>query len=125
MRQVIVTLYFKMKFRPEKKPLNTICPEVFCFCWVERGVHMIGPPENTRLAEESRCGCPFGKCIRLNPQNGDGDYYESNEPKLEKAGLPWFYFFTDPFNVDEESRDEYIKESKLLWGENHWLKQKE
>jgi predicted adenine nucleotide alpha hydrolase (AANH) superfamily ATPase len=50
--------------------------------------------KNSKLVEQSYCGCSFGICNR-NEECTDPnalDYYEPHEVQLEKDGLPWFYF---------------------------------
>ncbi len=37
--------------------------------------------------------------------------------RLERHGLPWFYFIPSPDKVVEERREQYIREAKRLWGE--------
>jgi hypothetical protein len=68
------------------------------------------------FVQDDHCGCSFGVCIRLDPINGNNDWYEPNEVKLEKAGLPWFYFIPGPENLVDEERDKYVQESERLWG---------
>ena len=60
------------------------CPGNFCFLWDE---------------SKKDCGCPFGSCVRLSKNQGDKDFYEPNEPLLEKEGLPWFYFMPNNENT--------------------------
>jgi hypothetical protein len=110
-----------MKFIPEIKPPSLVCPQKYCFCWIEKGVHIIGPPGEGKIADESRCGSPFGKCIRCYPQESIKDYYEPEESELEEAGLPWFYFYANPASVAEEFRSDYITKSESLWGKEHWV----
>lgn len=45
-----------------------------------------------QYVEASHCGCSFGLCTRLDPINGDHDWYEPNEPQLKKDRLPEDYF---------------------------------
>jgi hypothetical protein len=35
-------------------------------------------------------------------------------------GLPWFYFMAGSQHVTDEMRDDYLRESELLWGRQHW-----
>lgn len=78
-------------------------------------------PEPASIAEG--CRNPFGRCSRLDPDTGDGDYYEPHEPNLEEAGLPWFHFIAAPIDIVDNLRDQYIEESEALWGKEHWLRQ--
>jgi hypothetical protein len=59
----------------------------------------------------------FGsKCRRETGSPDDPDIYESCEPELEKYGLPWFYFIPDAEDLDDEFKEEYLRESQKLWG---------
>jgi hypothetical protein len=65
------------------------------------------------------CCCTFGKCTRLDPVEGDHDWYEPCEPALERDGLPWFYFLGSVENVTPEFQERYLRESRELWGDRH------
>jgi hypothetical protein len=58
----------------KEKQSKVECPKEFCFFW------------------NNGCRCSFGLCKRLDEINGDHDWYEPNEPALEKARLPWHHF---------------------------------
>lgn len=75
-------------------------------------------PEPASVA--AGCRCPFGLCTRLDAEHGDNDWYESHDPNLRAAGLPWFYFYPSPSKLVSGFREEYIRESEALWGEGHW-----
>ena len=45
------------------------------------------------------------------------DYYEPCEPYLAKHGLPWFYFIASEKNLVDELQEDYLRESKELWGD--------
>lgn len=64
--------------------------------------------------------CNFGLCTRLDPVGGDRDWYEPDEPDLEEAGLPWFYF-ASPRSLAPGLSERYIDESETLWGNEHWV----
>jgi hypothetical protein len=105
---------------PQQKPPGSICPKRYCLCWIDKG-DLHRTPEGTFVAsEQERCGCLFGKCTRLYPEDGDADWYEPCEPYLEKDGLPWFYFIPNPAVVVDEVREEYTRQSEALWGKEHW-----
>ncbi len=63
------------------------------------------------------CSCSFGICTRLDPVAGDRDWYEPCEPKLERDGLPWFYFIPSVAKLAPELHEEYLRESRALWGD--------
>lgn len=111
-----------------EKPNPLICPEEFCFFWIQEG-HEVATGlydnlsqalRNTILVLSDVCGCSLGVCKRLDQKNSDRDWYEPNESKLERAGFPWFYFIPSPEILDMETRPDYIRESELLWGTAHW-----
>ncbi len=113
------------KWNPYVKPPADECPEEFCFNWAPEG-SKVAIGVYSSLAEsmkdlvpvsEGTCVCPFGFCRRLYPHPSLGDYYEPHEPKLERHGLPWFYFIPSADGLREELREEYIRESRRLWGE--------
>ena len=88
-------------WKAEMKPAALECPREFCFLW------------DTSAAS---CGCPFGLCTRLDSERGKHDFYEPHEPNLARAGLPWFYFIPDADKLANESKEEYEREAKRLWG---------
>lgn len=92
-----------MEWDKNKKPPENICPSVFCFLWSE---------------SNSKCRETFGKCRRATGNNNDADYYEPCEPKLDKHGLPWFYFIASEKNLVDELQEDYLRESKKLWGDD-------
>ena len=116
--------------KTEEKPDQTQCPSQYCYIWAEKGSRLAdGLYDNLEDAlkdaafvQDDLCGCTFGVCKRLDPINGDRDWYEPNEYKLTEAGLPWFYFISTPESVDIEMREEYIRDSERLWGTEHWRK---
>ncbi|MDY7226827.1 hypothetical protein [Hyalangium rubrum] len=85
---------------PSLKPSPQICPRTFCFHFQPAGSRVApGLHENVDAAlkqalpiSEDQCGCSFGVCTRLDALKGDRDWYEPNEPELERAGLPWSFF---------------------------------
>jgi|SRR5688572_17544129 len=116
--------------KPKEKPSPAECPRRFCFFWLEKGSRFAeGLYDSLQKAikhaafmQDDLCGCTFGVCKRLDPVNGKKDWHEPNDLELEKAGLPLFYFIAAPESVDIESREEYIRDSETLWGEEHWKK---
>jgi hypothetical protein len=65
---------------------------------------------------QAGCGLSFGRCRRLDPDGGDRDWYEPCEPALAADGLPWFYFIASEKNLTSDCREEYLRESRKLWG---------
>jgi hypothetical protein len=63
---------------------------------------------------EGGCDCPFGRCTRLDPVTGDADFYEPHQSRLERAGLPWFYFVTLE-NLRPEFHEKFLRESEEYW----------
>ena len=63
------------------------------------------------------CGCIFGRCSRDESAVGGRDWYEPHEWALEEDDLPWFYFIASLNNLALESHDEFLAESKILWGD--------
>ncbi len=88
------------KWNPYTKPPADECPEEFCFNWAPKGSKValgIYPSVAESLkalvpVSEGTCVWSFGLCRRLYPHPGLCDHYEPHEPKLERHGLPWFYF---------------------------------
>ncbi len=118
-----------MEWKPTEKPDATQCPGRFCWHWLSEG-DLFAPGLHANHEEGLRrlqpigaahCGCSFGICRRSAPGRGGRDRYEPDEPELERAGLPWFYFLPSPDKIVDELRDRYIAESEALWGEKHWL----
>lgn len=116
------------KWIPQIKPPRTVCPERFCFFWAKAGdrVDMSGREYGTledalngatTTVGKNGCFCQLGVCTRHDPENGDHDWYEGHDLALAEAGLPWFYFIPDAEKLTEESREEYIRESRKLWGD--------
>jgi hypothetical protein len=104
------------------KPNPEICPETFCFNWVEKGDKTaIGPYadlnialNNSETALEKYCSLtkwnPPVTCIRLNRSRGIRDFYEPIEPFLEREGYPWFYFISDSDKIsDDTEKLKYIE----------------
>ena len=81
-------------------------------------------PEERLYATVGECLCEFGVCTRNDVEKGENDYYEPDEPDLELAELPWFYFISSPMNITERNglRDRYLLESEPLWGKEHWMR---
>jgi hypothetical protein len=90
-----------MNWNKYEKPPVDVCPQSFCFLWSE---------------EHQSCRETFGKCRRATFDAQNPDYCEPCEPELEKHGLPWFYFVADAEDLVDERKDEYLRESKELWG---------
>ncbi len=114
------------QWNPYLKPPAEQCPEEFCFHWAPKGA-FVAPGLHSSLAQamkaampvgEGQCVCSFGLCKRLYPDPGSHDWYEPHEPNLERHGLPWFYFIPTSEKLVEESREEYVRESRRLWGES-------
>ncbi len=80
-------------------------------------------PEQRLYATVGKCLCEFGAFTRNDAEKGTNDFYESDGPDLELAGLPWFYFITSPSNVTarNELRDKYVLDSETFWGKDHWM----
>ena len=99
------------------KPPPLVCPRDYCFFWVYRD------------DPAGQCGYPVTRvkipgedwkpviCRRLDVTHGTGDYYEPCEPRLEEAGLPWFYFFPNAYTIVDELKADYERESRELWGD--------
>ncbi len=96
-------------WKPEIKPPTDICPQEFCWFW-QRAGSRLAPGLYLNLEEalqvvtpvaEGGCGWMRGLCTRLDPIHGDQDWYEPHEPRLEAAGLPWFYFIAGPEKLTE------------------------
>ncbi len=110
-----------MHFDSTQKPDPAVCPRQFCFFWRPVNWHTQGRNQAERLyATEGECLCDFGVCTRLNPAQGDRDWYEPDEPDLEEAGLPWFFFINTPASLVRSLSEKYIAESEALWGKEHW-----
>jgi len=122
-----------------EKPSEIVCPQEYCFNWVEIGDRIVTDGENGQTCgsiEEalakpnfkrvvnSGCNCRDGTCARLSGVKSDTDWYEPSEPALKAEKLPWFFFIPGPSFIVEESREEYISQSEALWGEGHWLNKK-
>jgi hypothetical protein len=88
------------KWNVNEKPSALACPHGFCFLWDY---------------SKSQCGKTFGLCIREDASHSQKDWYEPNEPELEKAGLPWFYFIPNKEKLVEDLKEEYEVESRKLW----------
>ena len=81
-------------------PPAEVCPRRFCFNFVPAGSRWApGPHKSVEEAlrhsqpvPEDQCGSLFGVCTRLDPVNGDRDWYEPDEPALRQAGLPEDFF---------------------------------
>ena len=110
-----------MNFDIKQKPDPAVCPCQFCFFWSAANGKQRGRSVEERLyTTEGKCWCDFGICIRLNPEEGDRDWYSTDNPDLEEAGLPWFYFIPSPDSLVPHARDKYIADSEALWGREHW-----
>ncbi|HWI55109.1 MAG TPA: hypothetical protein VNT57_05425 [Desulfobacteria bacterium] len=104
-----------MNWKPKKKPPKYVCPKKYCIHWLEAG-NSYAPRvfrdledalESVQWVSEESCGCSFGTCIRNEAEKGVHDWYEPNEPYLEKADLPWFYFISNPVKLKKDDRDIY------------------
>ncbi len=107
-----------MHYKIEEKPDPSVCPQKFCFCWRMGKVITAKHPEPPTVAQG--CRSPFGVCTRLDPVNGDHDWYEPHEPNLREAGLPWFYFIVSPDGLTPTSKARYIVESEAMWRQERW-----
>lgn len=119
-----------MTWDKHTKPPADVCPGKYCFQWVPPGgaADMSGRyyrslqkalDRSDDFVEFPRggCSCSFGVCTRLDPVAGDQDWYEPCEPELERDGLPWFYFIPSGDKLSLEFREQYIRDSQSLWGE--------
>src|SRR2546428_268420 len=108
-----------MEWDKHRRPPANVCPREFCFYWVvpggmaatpgrvyESSQEMLMDWSNWKIYSEGACICPLGRCTRLDPVAGDRDFYESENPALEDAGLPWFYFHTTK-NLHPEFREQF------------------
>ncbi|PGZ86724.1 hypothetical protein [Bacillus sp. AFS029533] len=79
------------------------CPKKYCFHWVGEGdIHLpfvfsdikkaMKITNKAKSAKEGYCGCSFGSCIRKSNNLTHKDWYEPNEPEIEKDGLPLDHF---------------------------------
>src|SRR5947208_7785331 len=106
------------------KPPADICPQEYCFMWVapDYAADMSGrvyssmkESLNNRSAwvtfPSGGCGCSFGICTRMDPINGNRDWYEPCGPALERDGLPWYYFIPSPEGLRPARRAQYLRES--------------
>lgn len=97
-----------------KRPPAHICPQKYCFLWISAR----GPIGNLPAVPEGHCGFEYRLCTRLDPVNGDADYYEPCEPELEADDLPWFYFMTPAEMLASPFRKKYLRLTRDLWGED-------
>jgi hypothetical protein len=118
-----------MKWELQQRPPEGVCPEEFCFHWGAAG-DKASPPGHTYASVREAlldsvnwpewpaggCGCHFGPCRRSRVDAGATDYYEPCEPRLEAAGLPWFYFTTLD-SLREEFHQKFLQEAAQHWGE--------
>jgi hypothetical protein len=113
------------------KPPSDFCPGKYCFMWVPPGGKADMSGRSYKSLEKAfanqkdwvsfpkgGCSCSRGICTRIDPVNGDGDFYESCGPALKEDGLPWFYFISSVANLAKPFHEEYVRESQKLWGEN-------
>ena len=117
---------------PETKPPSDTCPEGFCFHWAEAGDKVTGIGRLYDSLEDAmsdatpvntpKCACSFGACVRAPNSDSETDWYEPNEPLLQKAELPWFYFIPSTKCLGDEFHARYIRESTELWGDHDGLK---
>ena len=118
-----------MPWDKQTKPPADFCPGKYCFHWVPSGgakdltgrTYSSFQEAITRRADWSEfpqggCGCGFGICTRMNPVTGDHDWYEPNEPAMERDGLPWFYFIPSTDKLVQDLHKPYLLESQALWG---------
>ena len=74
---------------PRKKPPADVCPRKYCFFWNEQGSCVAPGLYNSKTealrhlvrVAESHCGCPFGRCTRLDPLHGNQDWYDGESPQ--------------------------------------------
>lgn len=117
-----------MRWELHQRPPADACPEEFCLHWVSAGgrtsppgrvyasrAEMFSDAENWPVWPEGGCGCGFGACRRLRPDESGTDWYEPHEPRLDAAGLPWFYF-TVFDSLREDFWPRFIQEATQLWG---------
>ncbi|MCP4129724.1 MAG: hypothetical protein GY754_01790 [bacterium] len=78
---------------------SNFCPEKYCFYWLTESSSSGTVQSNFNAVSASfeqiqnkKCLCPNGSCTRLDPINGDSDWYMPCEPVLTQDGLPWFFF---------------------------------
>jgi len=90
-----------MKYNKNIKPDVNKCPKEFCFNWDEGN---------------GKCGEDMPTCYRAVQNKINEDYYEPCNPELKKHDLPWFYFIPNAEMLDEEDKEEYLRESTRLWG---------
>ncbi|MBY0013428.1 hypothetical protein H7K49_23385 [Paenibacillus typhae] len=62
----------------------------FVFSDVKKAMNVAN---KAKPALKGHCGCSFGICIRESSDSSHKDWYEPNEPELEKDGLPTDHFF--------------------------------
>ena len=118
-----------MRWELNVRPPSNVCPEHYCFHWVTPGGKS-SPPGRVYSSREEMfrdsvnwpewpnggCGCTFGVCRLADPVAGTEDWYEPHEPRLERDGLPWFYFSTYQ-NLSPEFHERFLQEAVLIWGE--------
>jgi len=118
-----------MSWDKHRKPPADACPEGYCFHWIPpggaadySGNEYVSVDEALTARSDwtefptGGCGCRFGACTRSHVSDDARDWYEPNEPALQKDGLPWFYFIPCSESLVPERREEYLRESALLWG---------
>lgn len=119
-----------MEWNKHTRPPPSVCPQRYCFHWVPPGgaadmsgraydtfAEAITPREDWVKFPDGGCGCCFGKCSRIEPGPDASDWYEAETYNLKEAGLPWFYFISSLANLIEERHEEYLRESRELWGD--------
>ena len=77
----------------------------------------VADPDGMVRFPDGGCGCWLGRCSRDKLGAGECDKYEPHELTLEQDGLPWFYFIASADHLASEFREEFLKESKALWGD--------
>lgn len=120
-----------MNWIKEQRPPADICPEKYCEFWVPPGGkadmsgrvyrslrEAMGPHDGWVDFPEGGCACTFGSCTRNKAAVGDRDWYEPCEPNLRAAGLPWFYFVPSPEKLAPPFREQFLAESRELWGDD-------
>ncbi len=118
-----------MTWDKHTRPPADFCPGRYCFQWVPPGgaADMSGRTYRSFREAIARrdgwvdfpqggCGCGVGLCTRLDPVDGDSDWYEPCELALERDGLPWFYFIPSVEKLAPEFHERYLGESQALWG---------
>ncbi|EGO64681.1 hypothetical protein [Acetonema longum] len=100
---------------PREKPSPFECPKEFCFFWCEKNssfapglyTNLEEAMQAAKIVHESFCSCSFGICLRNPLRQGERDRYEPHEPNLDAAGLPHFYFISNPARLNQRKKKLY------------------